>query len=152
MGDVLNATVAPSFKFNSFRLRNISTPYVFDNRDLQAVTGPLPFNNETAIRATVSWYRVSPPVRKREGDRSGDKRALIFAIHNTVDWWHYLGLHMGWRHSTVVTDLRGEGDISVVDDFYRELRRTGFGRTLTFRFSPVLRRPTHCPLSYPPMA
>ena len=57
VGDLLNATVAPSFKFNSFRLRNISTPYVFDTSDLQAVTGPLPFNNATAIRATVSWYR-----------------------------------------------------------------------------------------------
>lgn len=67
VGDVLNATVAPGFKFNSFRLRNISTPYVFDNRDLRAVTGPLPFSNETAIRATVSWYRdiVDPGTGKR---------------------------------------------------------------------------------------
>ena len=67
VGDVLNATVAPGFKFNSFRLRNISTPYVFDNRDLQAVTGPLPFSSETAIRATVSWYRdmADPGTGKR---------------------------------------------------------------------------------------
>ena len=57
---------------------------------------------------------------------TGDKRALIFAIHNTVDWWHYLGLHMGWERSTVVTDMRGEGDISVVDDFYRQLRRSNY--------------------------
>lgn len=56
-GDVLNATVAPGFKFNSFRLRNISTPYVFDTRNLRAITGPLPFSPEAAIRATVTWYR-----------------------------------------------------------------------------------------------
>lgn len=53
-----------------------------------------------------------------------NKRALIFGIHNTVDWWHYLGQHMGWQ-STVVTDLRGEGDMSLVDDFYSELKRNG---------------------------
>ena len=65
-GDVLNATVAPGFKFNSFRLRNISTPYVFDNRNLREVTGPLPFSNASAIRATVSWYRnlAAPATRK----------------------------------------------------------------------------------------
>ena len=54
-----------------------------------------------------------------------NKRVLIFGIHNTVDWWHYLGRHMGWEQSIVVTDLRGEGDLSVVDDFYGELERRG---------------------------
>ena len=56
-GDLLNATVAPSFKFNSFRLRNILTPYVFDNRNLQAITGPLPVEAGAAVQATVDWYR-----------------------------------------------------------------------------------------------
>ena len=51
------------------------------------------------------------------------RRILIFGIHNTVDWWRHLGLNMGWESSTVVTDLRGEGDISVVDDFYAEMQR-----------------------------
>lgn len=53
-----------------------------------------------------------------------DRNVLIFGIHNTVDWWRYLGKNLGWDNSTVVTDLRGEGDISVVDDFYAELKRT----------------------------
>lgn len=56
-GDILNATVAPGFKFNSFRLRNILTPYVFDNRNLQAITGALPVDAKTAVQATVDWYR-----------------------------------------------------------------------------------------------
>jgi len=61
------------------------------------------------------------------------RRALIFGIHNTVDWWRHLGLNMGWDASTVVTDLRGEGDISVVDDFYAELKRTKRRPDPTFR-------------------
>jgi len=57
VGDALNATVAPGFKFNSFRLRNILTSYVFDNRNLEAITGPLPVAADAAVRATVDWYR-----------------------------------------------------------------------------------------------
>lgn len=57
VGDGLNATIAPSFKFNSFRLRNILTSYVFDNRNLQAITGPLPVGPAAAVEATVAWYR-----------------------------------------------------------------------------------------------
>lgn len=52
-----------------------------------------------------------------------NRRVLIFGIHRTVSWWRYLGRNMGWGESTVVTDLRGEGDISIVDDFYAELKR-----------------------------
>ena len=48
---------------------------------------------------------------------------LIFAIHRTVDWWKYIGQNLGWRSSIVVTDLTGKGDISIVTNFYRELRR-----------------------------
>lgn len=58
-GDVLNATVAPRFKFNSFRLRNILTPYVFDTANLQAITGPLPYNMAAGVKATVDWYSAS---------------------------------------------------------------------------------------------
>lgn len=55
-GDALNATLLPGFKFNSFRLRNIRTPYVFDTRNLEAVVGPLPHDLETAVRQTATWY------------------------------------------------------------------------------------------------
>jgi GlcNAc-P-P-Und epimerase len=56
-GDVLASTIAPKFKFTTFRLRNIMTPYVFDTSNLQAITGPLPFDAHTAIEQTVKWYR-----------------------------------------------------------------------------------------------
>jgi nucleoside-diphosphate-sugar epimerase len=59
VGDLLNHTVAPGFKFNSFRLGNILTPYVFDTANLQQVTGPLPVDMSSAVRATVAWYRDS---------------------------------------------------------------------------------------------
>lgn len=58
-GDLLNRTVAPAFKFNTFRLRNIMTPYVFDTSNLRAIVGPLPHTLEQAICATVAWYRQS---------------------------------------------------------------------------------------------
>ena len=57
VGDLLNATFMPHFKFNSFRLRNILTPYVFDTRNLQAVAGPQPYGFEDAVAMTASWYR-----------------------------------------------------------------------------------------------
>lgn len=52
-----------------------------------------------------------------------DSKVLFFAIHNTVEWWRHIGRKMGLGEVTVVTDLRGEGDISVVDDFYAHLQR-----------------------------
>lgn len=51
------------------------------------------------------------------------KHVLIFAIHRTTEWWRFLGRNLGCARSTVVTDLRGEGDISIVDDFYEEINR-----------------------------
>jgi len=56
-GDVLNVTIAPGFKFNSFRLRNIMTPYVFDTANLQAIVGTLPHGDQAAVAATAAWYR-----------------------------------------------------------------------------------------------
>jgi GlcNAc-P-P-Und epimerase len=56
VGDVLNATIAPQFKLNSFRLRNIRTPYVFDTTNLEAVVGPVPHDFGAAVSQTVSWY------------------------------------------------------------------------------------------------
>jgi len=55
-GDLLNATVLPEFKFNSFRLRNILTPYVFATKNLQEITGTLPIDAHAAVLATVAWY------------------------------------------------------------------------------------------------
>lgn len=52
-----------------------------------------------------------------------NKHVLIFAIHRTTSWWRFLGSNLGCARSTVATDLRGEGDVSVVDDFYKALER-----------------------------
>jgi GlcNAc-P-P-Und epimerase len=57
VGDWLNATVAPGFKLTTFRLRNITTPYVFDMRSLAAVVGALPVKLPEAVGETVAWYR-----------------------------------------------------------------------------------------------
>lgn len=48
---------------------------------------------------------------------------LIYAFHGVVDWWMHVAVNMGFERSVVVTDLRGHGDRSVVDDFYAEYRR-----------------------------
>ena len=62
---------------------------------------------------------------------AANKRVLIFGIHRTVAWWKYVGLNLGWGESIVVTDLRGEGDVSLVDDFYSELQRLRNDRSPT---------------------
>lgn len=51
------------------------------------------------------------------------KRVLIFPAYRTAAWWRYIGKHLGWGQSVVVTDVRGQGDLCVVDDFYCELNR-----------------------------
>jgi hypothetical protein len=64
---------------------------------------------------------------------SNAKRVMIFAIHRTVDWWSFLGQNLGWQYGAVVTDLVGQGDISVVHDFYSELGRLRKRSTATSR-------------------
>jgi hypothetical protein len=50
-------------------------------------------------------------------------RIIFFTIHNTTRWWKYLGSQINFAEVTVLSDLRGEGDWSLVDDFYRCMRR-----------------------------
>ena len=47
-----------------------------------------------------------------------DGTILIFSIHNSESWWREVARHIGFERVPLVTDLRGEGDICVVDDFY----------------------------------
>lgn len=61
----------------------------------------------------------------------GSRKVMIFAIHGTVAWWRYLGQNLGFDESIVVTDLRGEGDISIVDEFYVELEALRLQETPT---------------------
>lgn len=48
---------------------------------------------------------------------------LIFSIHRSEPWWRCVGDAMGFAKAVLVTDLRGEGDVNVVDDFYAALAR-----------------------------
>jgi hypothetical protein len=45
-------------------------------------------------------------------------RLVLFTIHSTTPWWKYLGSRIDFADVTVLSDLRGEGDRSLVDDFY----------------------------------
>jgi hypothetical protein len=49
-------------------------------------------------------------------------RIIFFTIHNTTPWWKYLGSQIDFAEVTVLSDYRGDGDRSLVDDFYRFMR------------------------------
>lgn len=50
-------------------------------------------------------------------------RLVFFTIHSTTPWWKYLASRIDFADVTVLSDLRGEGDRSLVDDFYRFMAR-----------------------------
>lgn len=50
--------------------------------------------------------------------------AIFFTIHNTTPWWSYLASRMKFANVSVLSDSRGDGDWSLVDDFYY-FQRTG---------------------------
>lgn len=54
-GDLLNAC-GIRFPYNSFRLKNIRTEYIFDMSKTQGVCGDLPKTFEEGVRETVEWY------------------------------------------------------------------------------------------------
>ena len=56
VGDFINLLGFRSFPFNSFRLRNILTEYIFDLSATEGVCGPLPFTVENGISRTVRWF------------------------------------------------------------------------------------------------
>jgi hypothetical protein len=49
-------------------------------------------------------------------------RIVFFTIHSTTAWWKFLASRIDFADVTVMSDLRGEGDHSLVDDFYRFMR------------------------------
>lgn len=55
-GDILNAFGLKHFPYNSFRLNNILTEYMFDMTKTQAVCGPLPYSQEQGVRQTAQWF------------------------------------------------------------------------------------------------
>ena len=54
-GDLLNVLGWKRFPFNSFRLRNVTTPYVLDLSVTRSVCGELPHTLQDGIAATASW-------------------------------------------------------------------------------------------------
>ncbi len=48
---------------------------------------------------------------------------LIYSIHNSEPWWRCVGEAMGFERAVLVSDLRGEGDHNLVDDFYAAYHR-----------------------------
>ncbi len=55
-GDISNRAGFPTVPFNSFRLNNMLTEYVFDTSATEAVCGPLPVDMSQGIEETVSWF------------------------------------------------------------------------------------------------
>jgi nucleoside-diphosphate-sugar epimerase len=55
VGDCVNAVGFGGFPFNTFRLTNVLTPYVFDLGPIQEVCGPLPYTMDDGVRRMVDW-------------------------------------------------------------------------------------------------
>jgi nucleoside-diphosphate-sugar epimerase len=55
IGDGIGA-LGLRFPYNSFRLKNIRTEYIFDMSQTEAACGPLPFTFEQGVKATVAWH------------------------------------------------------------------------------------------------
>jgi nucleoside-diphosphate-sugar epimerase len=58
LGDIVNAVGFKKFPFNSFRLNNVLTEYVFDLEKTEQVCGPLPYSIDAGVAETVSWLKT----------------------------------------------------------------------------------------------
>jgi nucleoside-diphosphate-sugar epimerase len=56
VGDILNIAGWQSFPFNSQRLHNITTEYLFDLTATREICGDLPYTFQEGIEETVRWY------------------------------------------------------------------------------------------------
>ncbi|MBR0875125.1 hypothetical protein JQ633_32530 [Bradyrhizobium tropiciagri] len=61
-------------------------------------------------------------------------RIVFFTIHRTTAWWKFLASRMDFADVTVMSDLRNEGDYSLVDDFYRFMRSGNAAKVALERF------------------
>ena len=55
-GNILNKCGLKQFPYNTFRLNNILTEYVFDMAKTQAVCGPLPYSQSQGVQHTANWF------------------------------------------------------------------------------------------------
>lgn len=60
LGDVCNYLGLKNFPFNSFRLNNVLTEYVFDLSKTEKVCGSLPYSLDQAVAETVDWFKKLP--------------------------------------------------------------------------------------------
>ena len=80
----------------------------------------------STCRAARSWPRGAI--------RTLMPRIVFFTIHRTTPWWTYLASRIDFADVTVLSDLRGEGDYSLVDDFYRFMRKGDAAAAALARF------------------
>jgi nucleoside-diphosphate-sugar epimerase len=66
LGDGLNAIGISAFPFNTFRLTNVLTTYIFDVSETQRICGPLPYGMRDGVRHMIDWMRLL-----EHGDPSG---------------------------------------------------------------------------------
>jgi nucleoside-diphosphate-sugar epimerase len=56
IGDLINLAGLKSFPFNSFRLNNIMTKYIFNLDETAKICGKLPYSQTEGIKATAKWF------------------------------------------------------------------------------------------------
>jgi len=61
-------------------------------------------------------------------------RIVFFTIHSTTPWWKYLASRMEFANAVVLSDLREDGDYSLVDDFYRFIDKGNAASVALARF------------------
>lgn len=61
-------------------------------------------------------------------------RLIFFTIHSTTPWWKYLASRIDFAEVTVLSDLRGDGDRSLVDDFYRFMAKGNAAKLAVARY------------------
>jgi nucleoside-diphosphate-sugar epimerase len=59
LGDLAGCCGFANFPFNSFRLRNIRTEYVFDMQKTLKICGPMPVSFDEGIKRMINWYQAS---------------------------------------------------------------------------------------------
>src|SRR5215218_10429110 len=73
-------------------------------------------HDASICRAALFWLQAS-------NKRSSMSKVIFFAIHSTTRWWKYIASSLDFADGVVLSDLRGEGDWVLVDDFYRFMRK-----------------------------
>ena len=66
-------------------------------------------------------------------------RIIFFTIHRTTPWWLYLASRIDFADVTVLSDLRGDGDRTLVDDFYHFMAERDVETAALLRFGETRR-------------